>query len=201
MNAFADRRVGEDQAVLDDSAGLDGDVSADDAVVNRAFDHAAVGDEGVLDGAARLDLGRAGIGRLGVDRPVRLEEVLRGIEVCERQVGVIVALKVCDRCEVTLVSNRTDIQLCALRADDLSQRVGGGDALRFLDELDEEVFLHDIGLCEDVLVLRVAEVALDRLNTLLAVQVEDVAVQEFFLGVVNLVEEQSDVRAGLDMCG
>ena len=88
-----------------------------------------------------------------------------------------------------------DIQFSAGCVYDLWKRDHGGHLSCFMYQFDEKIFLHDIGIHENVAVLCASAVLLDGFHTLLFVQVQDIAVQESFLCVVHRVIQKSNVRA------
>ena len=75
MDVFSDHNVCGDHAVLYNGARFDDASSSDDGVLNASVDEAAVGNNGGCYFTVIEVLGRAGVVRTCVDRPVRAEEV------------------------------------------------------------------------------------------------------------------------------
>ncbi len=124
-DVFTDLSVCQDNAALDNCALADGDAAADDGIFHCAVDFAAVGDQGILDLCLIIELGRAGIGCSGVDRPVGGEQGSGLVDVDQSLVCLVVGLQAGDGSEEAVVLDRTDIQLAALGVDDVGQCVDG----------------------------------------------------------------------------
>ena len=94
VNIFTDVSIRKYDAVFDNSSFLDDTSTAQNGVVNRAFDAASVGNNRCFDVCALQILCRAGVVGLGIDRPVRHEQILCCFDICQGQVGLIVAVKI-----------------------------------------------------------------------------------------------------------
>ena len=91
--------------------------------------------------------------------------------------------------------NRTHIQIMALLVNDINERIHSGHLVGLCNEVEEKIFLHYIGIHENVFVLRVSAVRLDRVNTFLFVDVQSIAAQELVLRCVYGVIHQGDVSS------
>ena len=74
-----------------------------------------------------------------------------------------------------MMGNSAYIQFAALKINDLRQGVNGGELFRFCNQFKEKLFLHNIGIHEDVAVFCVSVVRLDREHTFLFVQIQNIA--------------------------
>ena len=175
VDIFTDHASAEHDAVADDGALFDDTAATDDGIFNRAVYHAAVGYDGIFD-ACRIEImGRAGIIRPSVDWPFLMEEVLCGFIIDQRHIGLIIALEICDRCKIATVCNAPYIELATFFVDDIGECEHRRHFLCLVDKLDEQLCLHDISIHENIAVLYISMVRLDRKYALLFVQVQDVA--------------------------
>ena len=96
--------------------------------------------------------------------------------------------------------NSADVQLFTFPVDDLRQSKHGGELSCLFHQLYKQVLLHHIGIHRDVPVLRGTAVLLDRQDTLLLVQVEQVAVQIHLLRIIHGMIQHRNVCFGFNMC-
>src|SRR5699024_4496789 len=115
-------------------------------------------------------------------------------------VRIVIALEISDACEISSVGNSADVKLSAGSVDDLRKSDHGGHFSCLMYQLDKEIFFHYISIHGNIAVRCASAVLFDGLHTLLFVQVQNIAVQESFLGVVDRVIEKSDISSGLNMC-
>ena len=186
--------------VLNDSTRFDLAATSDYGVLYGSFDDAAVGDNGILNICSLKILSRAGIVGSGVDWPFRIEQSLSSLDIDQREVCIVITVKVSDRCKVSSVCNTTDIQISKRSCYDLRQSVHGRDLFGFFDEVNEKLFVHDIGIHEDIAFLSTSAVLFDGFDTFLLVQVQDIAVQKRFSCVINGMLQKRNVRTGINMC-
>ena len=199
VHVFADDGTWEDDAVFDNGPLLDDAPAPDDGVLHGTLYRATVGNDGHLRVRAFEIMGRAGVVGARVNRPFLVKQSASRLHVNQGKVGVIVTLEVRDGREVATVGDTPDVQFLTLRVDDLWQRVQGGDFLCFLNQLDEEILLHHVGIHEDVLALGGSPVALDGEDPFLFVQIQGVTSQEAFPRVVDGMIYQGDIGLGLDV--
>ena len=120
-DVLADLSVSHHDAALEGGAFSDLDTAADDGIFDRSLDLAAVGDERVLDICFIIELGRAGIGGPGVDRPVCAEQSGGLVDIDQVEVCFVIGLQARDGSEEAMVLNSADIELAALCVDDVGQ--------------------------------------------------------------------------------
>ena len=82
---------------------------------------------------------------------------------------------------------------------DIEQVVHGGFLLSFMNQLKEEVFLHDVAVHKDVLCLLAADVRFDSEDGLFIVKLKCFCVQICDVSIAYLMIKESDVCAGSDM--
>ena len=95
----------------------------------------------------------------------------------------------------------THIQLTvsASGIDHVCKGIKRGNLFCLMDEADEKLLAHYVGIHENVAVLCIAVVVLNGENTLLTVQVQDVAVQMVLLGIINGMIKHGHICTGFDM--
>ena len=185
MDIFTDHTAAQHDTVADHSALFDDAAAANDGILDRTLNHTAVGNDGVADLSRVIIMRRAGIIRTGVDRPVLMEEVLRGLVIDQGHIRIIIALEVGDRSKESAMSHTAHIQLAADLIDHIRQCEHGRKLTGLVNEIDEEFRLHHICIHENIAVLRITMVRLQREHTLLLVEIEHLAVQVGFLRIVN----------------
>jgi len=192
---FTDLGMCIDNTAFDDGTLADGNAAADDGILNGSADLAAVGNKGVLDYGFIIELGRAGIGSPGIDRPVRSEEGSGFIKIDEVHICLVIGLEAGDGSKEAVVLDPAHIELAAFCVDDVGECVDRGGLACRIHQVEEEILLHDEGFHEHVLVVLITEVGGDTLY-LIAVQLEGIAGGIALLRVKYLVVEEGNVRAG-----
>ena len=122
-----------------------------------------------------------------IDWPVIMEKIRCSFVVDQIHICIVIALEISDRCKISAVGYTTYIQLTVSAAgiDHVCKGIKRGDLFCLMDEADEKLLAHYVGIHENVAVLCIAVVVLNGENTLLTVQVQDVAVQIVLLGIIN----------------
>ena len=91
------------------------------------------------------------------------------------------------------------LTVSAAGIDHVCKGIKRGDLFCLMDEADEKLLAHYVGIHENVAVLCIAVVVLNGENTLLTVQVQDVAVQIVLLGIINGMIKHGHICTGFDM--
>ena len=94
MCIFPDNSMGQYNTVLNDCTGLDLTATTDNRVFYGSLDHAAIGDNGILDSCAFQVLGRAGIVGSCVDRPFRIEQTFCSFDIDQRNIGIVITVEI-----------------------------------------------------------------------------------------------------------
>ena len=177
--------MGKDHTVLDNSTWFDLAATPDYTIFNSTFDEATIGNNRIFNVCSVKILCRAGVSGSGVDGPVIAEQSFCCFDVDERDVCIIITLEVCKRCKITSVCNTSDIQILGRCIDDLWKSIHGRNFSCLTNKFNEELFLHNIGIHENIALLSTSTIQLNRFNTFLFVQVQDITVQERFSCVID----------------
>src|SRR5699024_8195258 len=100
IDIFSYDRVRKDYTVFHYSSFFDHTASSYNGIFHGSFDEAAVGNDRIFYISIFEILGRTGIIGPGVNRPVNAEKTLAGFHIDKRDIGIIVTLKIGDRCEI-----------------------------------------------------------------------------------------------------
>ena len=201
MDILTDGAVCKNYTVLDNSALFDGTATSDNGILYSSLDHGAVGDNGVGNISCVKIMCRAGVIGACIDRPVIMEKIGCSFVVNQIHICIVIALEISDRCKISAMRYTTHIQLTVSAAgiDHVCKGIKRGDLFCLMDEADEKLLAHYVGIHENVAVLCIAVVVLNGENTLLTVQVQDVAVQIVLLGIINGMIKHGHICTGFDM--
>ena len=100
MDVLTNDRVSEDQAILHDGALLDFHTAANHRILYRTINRRAVCHHGIHDSGSFVVMNRNRICRLRINRPVRGEQLLRGIIMQKLHIRAEIAPEVVDGCHV-----------------------------------------------------------------------------------------------------
>ena len=93
MSILADNSMRQYNAVFNDSTGFDLASTSDNGIFDCSFDQTAIGDNRILDRCTFQILSGEGIIGSCVDWPIRIEKCICCLEVDQRDIGIVVAVK------------------------------------------------------------------------------------------------------------
>ena len=200
MDVLSDHGMTEDQTVLHDSPFLDLHAAANDRILHRAVNGGSVRNHRIDHAGTLIIVNRAGVRGLCIDRPVRREQLLRRIVIQKLYIRTVVAQKIINGCHIrALVLRTADVQAVALQIQNVRQVENRGALLRLMDQMNEHLLAHHIGVHENIAVRRRTIIHMDRLHALLTVQIQNGAVAVPVIRLVGLVIQERDIRAALHM--
>ena len=114
-------------------------------------------------------------------------------------VGIKITLEIGHCCKITSVRYSTDIHLFTGFVECICQCIYGRQLASFIDQIQEDLFFHYIGVHENISVFYISMVWFQRQHTFLFVQIQHLAVQEMIFCIVHILIHQCDIRTGFDM--